>query len=141
MEKNKFLASAKLAVLAIAVIYLLGGCGVEARPPENPILYEWGINNEKEYFYLKYEDKIFVPYCPYEAKYLGDCIGYCDIPEDEYTDTSRVYIFELKGYSSDEWVIEMLGLSNCNEGMIFREVNTEKIPQGLTSEYEWNMEF
>ena len=141
MKKNKFMDIAtltRLAVSTIAVICFLGGCGAEARLPEDPILYEWGTNKEEGHSYLKYEDKIFVPYCPYEVKYLGDCIGYCDIPADEDTDASRVYIFEFKGYSSDEWVIETLGLNNCNEGMIFREISTEEIPEGLTSEYEWN---
>lgn len=143
VKKNKFMNAATLtglAVSTIAVIFLLGGCGAGARLPEDPILYEWGLNTEEGYAYFKYEDKIFVPYCPFEAKYLGNCIGYCDIPAsaEEETDASRVYIFELKGYSSDEWVIETLGLNNCNEGMIFREINTAEIPEGLTSEYEWN---
>ena len=106
--------------------------------PDNLIRYEQGTNEEEGYAYLEYGDKRFVPYCAYEKKYLGDCIGYCDIPAEEYTDASRVYVFELKGYSSDEWIIEMPELDNCSEGMILREINAEDVPEGLVSEYEWN---
>ena len=130
MRKIKFLVS------IVFVVYFLCGCGSREQLPDNPIVYEQGTNGE--YVYFKYGEKIFVPYCPYESGYLGDCIGYCDIPADDYSDASKVYIFELKGYSSDEWIIETLALENCNEGMIFREVNTTNIPDGLASEYEWN---
>lgn len=53
-------------------------------------------------------------------------------------EASRVYIFELKGFSADEWIIETMALNNCNEGMILREINAIDIPDGLESEYEWN---
>ena len=128
-------------LLLILFICLLSGCGSGAKLPDNPIRYEQGINEEEGYAYLEYGDKRFIPYCAYEKKYLGDCIGYCDIFAVEYTDVSRadrVYVFEMKGYSSDEWIIEMQGLDNCNEGMILREINTEIIPEGMTSEYKWN---
>lgn len=82
MKKSKFLA------FLIAAICFLGGCGSKAQLPDDPIIYEQGINKEE-------------------------------------------------GYSSNEWIIETLGLNNCNEGMILREMNTTNIPDGLESEYEW----
>ena len=122
----------------IGALCLLGGCGLKARLPEHPIVYEQGINEEEGYAYLFYGDKVFVPYCAYESEDAGSCIGYCDIPADAYSDGARVYIFELKGYSSEEWIIESLEQNNCNEGMILREVNVTEAPDGLVSDYGWN---
>lgn len=104
--------------------------------PENPRVYEQKIYGD-EYAYLTYEDKMFVPYCPYEAEYLGECIGYYDIPVSEYSDAGRIYVCELKGYSSEEWIIAVLD-TNCTEGMILREINATEIPEGLDTEYKWN---
>ena len=132
MRKDRLLACSAI------IICLLSGCGSAAELPQNPIVYEMGINEEEGYAYLTEGNHIFVPYCAYSKGYLGDCIGYCDIPADEYTEASRVYILELKGYSPDEWIVETFALNNCNEGMIWREVNATHIPDGLTSEYEWN---
>lgn len=132
--KNKIVT----AIGAMSMICFLGGCGMRAGLPDDPAVYEWGINKEEGHSYMEYGDKIYVPYCPYEARLLGDCIGYCDIPADEYVDASRVYIFELEGYSPGEWIVEMMELNNCREGMIFREVNAQEIPEGLVSVYEWN---
>lgn len=63
---------------------------------------------------------------------VGDCIGYYK------NEGSKVYVCKLKGQSEDEWLVDDLGLDNCNEGMIFREKNTKSIPSGLASDYEWN---
>lgn len=124
----------------LLTISLLCSCGAKTQLPDNPVIYEQGIHEEKGCSYLTANDKTFLPYCAYESKYQGDCIGYCDIPADEYSDASRVYIFELKGYSSDEWIIETTDLDNCKEGMILREVNAVHTPEGLESEYEWSSE-
>lgn len=131
MKKNKTF------IIMLMIVSLLSGCGSKIQLPENPMVYESGVNEELEYAYLAYEDKIYIPYCPYETKYLGDCIGYCDIPEDENAEGGKVYICEMKGYSSEEWIIEISD-TNCTEGMIYREINTTNIPEGLSSEYEWN---
>lgn len=104
--------------------------------PQNPRKYEQKTH-EDGYAYLTYEDKIFVPYCPYETEYLGECIGYYDIQASENAGAGRAYVCEMKGYSCDEWIIDVLD-TGCPEGMIFKEVNAARIPDGLTSEYEWN---
>lgn len=124
-------------LLLIFLTCFVTGCGSKIELPDNPKVYEQRQNDEEGYAYLIYEDKIFVPYCPYESKYLGECIGYCDLSDPESAETDRIYICELKGYSSDEWIIDLLDI-NCSEGMILREINAEDIPDGLDSEYEWN---
>ena len=129
----------RLLVCSAAAAIHLSGCGSEVELPQNPIVYEMNVNEEEGCSYLVEGNNIFIPYCAYSEGYLGDCIGYCDIPADEYTEASRIYIFELKGFSSSEWIVETLSLNNCNEGMIWREVNATDIPDGLESEYEWNL--
>lgn len=125
-----------LLVLNAAALFFISGCGTKNVLPDAPIVFEQEVR--EEYASLTVDDKIYVPYCPLEKKYLGSCIGYCDIPEEERANGARVYIFEVKGFSSEEWIIETSSLNACKEGMILREINATDIPKGLTSEYEWN---
>lgn len=138
MQENSNTIRKQVILIAISIIGILFlfGCGTKKTLSDNPVVFEQGVN--EEYAYLSADGRIYVPYCPFEQKYLGNCIGYCDISGDENTGASRLYIYELKGYSSEEWIIETLDLDNCNEGMILREINAVNIPEGLESEYEWN---
>ena len=131
--KMKILLLFILAICLLAGVYLFSCPKIQL--PDNPRVYEQKIYKD-EYAYLAYEDKMFVPYCPYETGYLGECIGYYDILESENTEAGRVYVCELKGWSSDEWIVDVLD-TNCSEGMIWKEINAAEIPEGLTSEYEW----
>ena len=124
-------------LIQLMLVLVLCGCGTKNKLPDNPTIFEQ-IENPNGYVCLMTADKIYVPYCPLETQYLGDCIGYYDTPADEYTDATRNYVFTFKGYSPDEWIINTIGLNNCNEGMIMREINTVNIPDGISSEYEWN---
>lgn len=128
----------KLAVLLMAAgMCFLAGCGARLQLPEAPVVYHQAVGDE--YSYLTEGSKIYVPYCPYEPNLLGECIGYCDIESTESGDTFRLFICELKGYSSDQWIVEVLDTGCTREGMILREIkNTTEIPEGLSSEYEWN---
>lgn len=126
-----------LTVLLVAVgMCLLAGCGARLQLPETPVVYQRTVGDE--YVYLTEGNKVYVPYCPYKPNLLGECIGYCDIESTEGSETSREYICELKGYSSDQWIVEVLDTGYTREGMILRELNTTEIPEGLSSEYEWN---
>lgn len=125
-----------LSVLSIVGLFFISGCGAKIVLPDEPIVFKQEVC--EEYASLTVDDKVYVPYCPLEEKYLGSCIGYCDIPAGEGSEEARVYIFELKDFSSDEWIIETSSLDACGEGMILREINAVDIPEGLTSEYEWN---
>lgn len=130
----------KIFLSVIIVVCLSAGVYLFTRPqiqlPENPKVYEQKLH-EDGYTYLTCEDKMFVPYCPYEAKYLGECIGYYVVSDSENAQAGRGYVCEMKDYSPDMWIIDILDVS-CSEGMIWREINTTEIPEGLTSEYEWN---
>lgn len=131
MKKGIRILSALLFIMVI-----LAGCSSKPQLPETPIVYQHNVGNE--YAYLTVGDKIFVPYCAYKPSMLGECIGYCDVEATEYSSATREYIYELKGYSSDELIVSVLFAGNFREGMILRELNATEIPEGLSSEYEWN---
>lgn len=46
-------------------------------------------------------------------------------------------MYEYKGYSADEWIVNAYVMDSA---MLCREVNVTNIPDGLQSEYEWNLE-
>ena len=126
------------ALMVLVLVVALAACGVNTgadrveKDADNLILFEQRINESEGYFYLKTRDKIYVPYCPYKNEYLGDLIGYYDISFDD----DKVDVYEFKGYSSDEWIVDYDSL--INEGMVYRETNAKEIPEGLSSEYKWN---
>lgn len=122
------------ALLFITVV--LASCGSMPQLPETPIVYQRNVGDG--YIYLTVGDKTYVPYCAYKPSMLGECIGYCDVEATEYSGATREYIYELNGYSSDEWIVNVMFAGNFREGMIYRELNATEIPEGLSSEYEWN---
>lgn len=122
-------------ILAACLLPLLVLSGCRKIPDHDKLsVFEQGRGDG--YMYLTHNDKKYVPYCPFKAKNMGECIGYFNSLADAYTESSFVYVYEFKGYSSDEWIIDYD--PEINEGMVMREINTTNIPDGLTSEYEWN---
>lgn len=81
-----------------------------------------------EYTVIVWEDRNYVPYCAISKSDCGQQIGIVDGDKDD-----RVY--EYKGYSSDEWIINYYVMDSA---MLCREVNVTDIPDGLQSEYKWN---
>lgn len=121
--------------LTAAILLLaLTGCGVSTALPDDPVVYQQAHGDG--YLYLRDGDKKYVPYCPFRHSYMGECIGYYDTEADAYTESSRVYVYAFKGYSPEEWIVEYD--PEINEGMVMRELRTKTVPEGLTSEYEWN---
>lgn len=128
----------KRSILLIATL-LTGsftGCSKTPELPENPIIFEKMTNKSEGYVYLTADGKSYVPYCPFKRRYMGECIGYYDSVGDEFTENTRTYVYEFKGYSSDEWIVDYS--PDINEGMVMRELKATDIPKGLESEYEWN---
>lgn len=116
--------------MPVFIMLLLFGCGSQMKLPDKPVVFD--TKNNKGYVSIISADKEYVPYCAFKPSQVGDCIGY-------YVDNGeKIYVCQLKGQSSDEWIVDVLDLENCNEGMIFREIDTTNIPEGLSSDYEWN---
>lgn len=124
MKKKNFILG------LLILIMLLGGCNSKIQLPDNPIVFETKENDG--YKSILWNDKEYVPYCPLESSQIGMCLGYYE------ENNELIYVCELKGLSSEEWIVDTLGLRICNEGMVLREVNTTNIPDGLFSDYDWN---
>lgn len=118
----------------ILLLLTLTGCTVSTKLPEDAVVFQRGSSDD--YVYLSAGEKQYVPYCPFKRRYMGECIGYYDLAGDASTEAGRTYVYEFKGYSSNEWIVEYD--PEINEGMVMREIHTSNIPDGLTSEYEWN---
>ncbi len=80
------------------------------------------------YAAIVWEDRTYVPYCAIPKRDCGEQIGIVDGDKD-----NRVY--EYKGYSADEWIINSYGMDSA---MLLKEIDVTDIPAGLESEYEWN---
>lgn len=81
------------------------------------------------YVAIVWEDKTYVPYCAVAKSDCGTQLGIVDGNKDD-----RVY--EYKGYSADEWIVNSLVMDGG--AMLYREIDVTDVPNGLESEYEWN---
>lgn len=95
----------------------------------NPIIFE--KSKTEDYIYIIYQDKRYVPYSAISPSKREDYLGY--VGEDKQDE-----IYTFKGYSQDEWIISYLDSGMMNDCMLLKEQNVTDIPEGLTSEYEWN---
>ena len=95
----------------------------------NPIISEKGSNDN--YSYIIYQGREYVPYCAISSTEIDSYLGY--IGEDKQDE-----IYTVKGYSEEEWLINLLDTGATKECMLYKEKNVTNIPEGLSSEYEWN---
>ena len=95
----------------------------------NPIIFEKGSNDN--YSYVIYQNKEYVPYSACSPKDRTKYLGY--IKDDEQNE-----IYTFKNYSEEEWLINLLDTGATKECMLYKEKNVTNIPEGLSSEYEWN---
>lgn len=95
----------------------------------NPIIFEEQVNDG--YTSIIYEGKEYVPYCAFSPNERDKYLGY--VGEDKQDE-----IFTYKGHSEEEWIINYLDSGTMNDCMLLKEKSVTNIPEGLTSEYEWN---
>ena len=117
-------------IIPVFILLLLAGCGSKLQLPDNPVVFDTKDNGV--YMSIIWGDKEYVPYCAFDPSQVGECIGYYE------SSGHKIFVCKLKGQSEDEWLVDAIGLDNCDEGMIFREKKTTSIPSGLSSDYEWN---
>lgn len=91
-------------------------------------LVNMAVEVQEDYVEIIYGDKTYIPYCVISKTECGEQIGVIADREDK--------IYEYKGYSVDEWIIDFFPGDNI--AMLYREVSVTDIPDGLESEYEWN---
>lgn len=122
-KRNYTSLTAGLLVLAIAA-----GCSSDTGNQE-PVIFQQKEN--EDYVSIIWNDREYVPYCAISPAEREEYLGYME-------DDPDMEIYELDGYSSEEWIIDYLNLKSCGEAMLYKEVNVRDIPDGFSSEYEWN---
>lgn len=133
-------------VIIVAVI----ACGVVAvcfltnpakriKLPDDPVVFSI-YDNPDGYIECHWEEKglVYVPYMPLDPKLAGSCIGY-----DEFEGEFGSYVCKVEGLPETEWICDVLSdkVNGHTAGMIMREINVKKVPEGWESEYEWNIPY
>ena len=117
---KKIIIGICISIVVIAIgIFIWNKCKTE------PIIFEQGVS--ESYAYIIYDGKEYVPYSAISSTDRGKYLGYIKDNEGEK-------IYKFKDYSQEEWLISY----SMGESMLLKEKNTTNIPEGLTSEYEWN---
>lgn len=109
--------------LCCFVLILLFACG------KNADLIDLSTVEGDEYMSIVWEDRTYIPFCVVSKNDCGIQIGYLDGETDNR-------VCEYKDYATDEWIASYLTVDGG--AMLYKEVNVTDIPDGLTSEYEWN---
>lgn len=113
------------AMLA-AMVTLLPACGREQ-------LADMSTEVNDRYSAILWEGRTYVPYCAISKSQCGEQIGIVNGDKNDR-------VWEYKGFSAQEWIINGY-VSHLMDGtMLCREINVTEIPEGLQSEYEWNNE-
>ena len=107
--------------------------------PDDPVVFSIH-DNPDGYIEYHWEEKglVYVPYMPLDPGLAGDCIGY-----DELEGELESYVCKVKGLSETEWICDVLSdkVNGHTAGMIMREINVKKVPEGWESEYAWNISY
>ena len=109
-------------LLIAAMIFSLCACSKQELANMTTEVYD-------DYTAIIWRDKTYVPYCVISKTECGEQIGVIDDSKDDK-------IYEYKGYSVDEWIIDLYTVDNI--AMLMKEIDVIDIPDGLKSEYQWN---
>lgn len=111
-----------ISIFLIIMVFSLCACSKQE-------LADMKTEINDDYVAILWEGKTYVPYCAISKNACGEQIGIVDGDKNDK-------IYEYKGYSSDEWIIN--SFVTDGSAMLLRELNVTAIPDGLESEYEWN---
>lgn len=106
------------------VSIMLFACG------KNTNLIDMSTAKNDEYMAIIWQDRTYAPFCTISINDCGTQIGYLNGETDDR-------ICEYKDYPTDEWIANYLTVDGG--AILFKEVNVTNIPDGLESEYEWNI--
>lgn len=116
----------KKTLLCVVLLFCVTGCRFDK---SNPIIFEKAETDE--YVFVIYKDKEYVPYSTCNPKDMTKYIGY--VEDDQHDE-----IYTFKNYSKEEWIINYLNSGEMNSCMLMKEKDVVEIPDGLSSEYDWN---
>lgn len=127
---GKAMKSAIAALVCAVLAFGITGC--KPAPPGTYPEYAVTENKDLNVIELNYNGVIFRPYGNIPGNSLrGDQIGVREgVPESK--------ICEVKGYPSDEWIIEYLDVFMGGGDMLYKAAGTTDIPSALEQykEYE-----
>ncbi len=112
----------KIALLLFLLI--LCSCSPKA-------LSDMTYTQRDDYTAIEWEGRVYAPYSAVDNSYMGKRI---DIVNGDEND--RVY--EAKGLPVEQWIISCYKSGEMDSPMLMKEENANDIPEGFTSEYEWN---
>lgn len=111
--------------LSILIFLMLCACG------KSEDLVDISTVEGDGYLSILWEGRTYVPFCPVPKSDCGSQIGYLDGETD-----NRVCGY--KEYPPEEWIATYLTVDGG--ALLYKEVNVTEIPDGLESEYLWNVE-
>ena len=125
-KKTIMIISGVVLLLIIFVIsYIFIQNNKYNKRPEN--MENMSYYETEQYKAIIWNNRTYVPYTTVKNSDRGQWIGIVNNDEED-----RVY--QYKDYPTNEWII----LYNNSETILMKEINLTQIPDGLTSEYEWN---
>jgi hypothetical protein len=116
----------KVVSMFLAVIMIVSVCACSRQE-----LADMTTEDNGSYVTIVWDGKTYVPYAAISKRDCGKQIGIISGDEND-----KVYAY--KNYSTEMWIAEMYNSGLMDEPMLFREINVTDIPDGLSSEYEWN---
>ncbi len=115
-----------LRLVVISWAMSLWGCGAEKQSGQ-----VFSLKHNDGYVSILWEDREFVPYCAGSPEQRGEYLGYLAGDENDE-------VYGYRGAADTQWLINYLDSGMMNDTMIFREISVTDIPDGLSSDYEWN---
>lgn len=114
-----------LTTMILCLSILMIGCN------QNKNLESMSYITTKDYTAIKWNEKIYIPFCTVDNDQRGKQIGIVDNDKNDK-------VYEYKGYPTDEWIISFYYSGEMDNSMLMREISVIDIPDNLQSEYEWD---
>ncbi len=115
----------KIAILIVNVFLIVSLCACAKEE-----LADMTTSQGEGYTAIIWDEKTYLPYCAISKSDCGKQIGFVNNDEKD-----RVYAYG--NYSTNEWIINAYDMDSA---MLCKEQNVTEIPNGLSSEYDWNDE-
>ncbi len=87
--------------------------------------------NTEEYRAIEWANRVYVPYSPADKTDMGKQIGIVDNDKNDC-------VYEAEGLPAEEWIMSYYKSGEMDSPVLMKEKNVTDIPEGFTSEYEWN---
>lgn len=108
------------------LMIMLSACGQKNNKLENMT-----TQSNADYTSIIWGDRVYVPFCDINNSEQGAQIGIVN-------GDKNYQVYEYKGHSTDDWIIEFYKSGEMDTSMLMKEINITEIPDNLQSDYKWN---